>query len=72
MEMDGIRVQSPRRAASKSLQPRRRDVSAAFPDIIEAIDFDGVFDASFGAREEAVARSTTAAAAQPQVVTPRC
>ena len=36
------------------------DVSGAFPDIVEAIDFDGVFDGELLVRrEEAWRRSTT-------------
>src|SRR4029077_3190597 len=54
---DGIRVQVASSDGVKRLYSRAgEDVSAAFPDIIEAIDFDGVFDGELLVRrEEAVA-----------------
>ena len=35
-----------------ALQPRRRGISGAFPDIVEAIDFDGVLDGELLVRRE--------------------
>ena len=54
---DGIRVQVASSGGIKRLYSRAgEDVSGAFPDIIEAIDFDGVFDGELLVRrEEAVA-----------------
>ena len=54
---DGIRVQVASSGGVKRLYSRAgEDVSGAFPDIIEAIDFDGVFDGELLVRrEEAVA-----------------
>jgi DNA ligase-1 len=54
---DGIRVQVSASAGVKKLYSRAgEDVSGAFPDILEAIDFDGVFDGELLVRrEEAVA-----------------
>jgi len=54
---DGIRVQIASSGGIKRLYSRAgEDVSGAFPDIIEAIDFDGVFDGELLVRrEEAVA-----------------
>ena len=54
---DGIRVQVAASASIKRLYSRAgEDVSGAFPDIVEVIDFDGVFDGELLVRrEEAVA-----------------
>ncbi len=54
---DGIRVQVASSDGVKRLYSRAgEDVSGAFPDIVEAIDFDGVFDGELLVRrEEAVA-----------------
>jgi DNA ligase-1 len=54
---DGIRVQVSSSDGIKRLYSRAgEDVSAAFPDIVEAIDFEGVFDGELLVRrEEAVA-----------------
>lgn len=54
---DGIRVQVAASGGVKRLYSRAgEDVSNAFPDIVEAIDFDGVFDGELLVRrEEAVA-----------------
>jgi DNA ligase-1 len=54
---DGIRVQVASSGGIKRLYSRAgEDVSGAFPDIIEAIDFDGVFDGELLVRrEEAIA-----------------
>mgnify|MGYP003331293997 FL=1 len=54
---DGIRVQVASSGGIKRLYSRAgEDVSGAFPDIIEAIDFEGVFDGELLVRrEEAVA-----------------
>ena len=54
---DGIRVQVASSGGVKRLYSRAgEDVSGAFPDIVEAIDFDGVFDGELLVRrEEAVA-----------------
>jgi DNA ligase-1 len=54
---DGIRVQVAACGGAKRLYSRAgEDVSAAFPDIIEAIDFDGVLDGELLVRrDEAVA-----------------
>jgi DNA ligase 1 len=54
---DGIRVQVSSSDGIKRLYSRAgEDVSAAFPDIIEAIDFEGVFDGELLVRrEEAIA-----------------
>ncbi|UYN96263.1 MAG: cisplatin damage response ATP-dependent DNA ligase [Enhydrobacter sp.] len=54
---DGIRVQVASSDGIKRLYSRAgEDVSGAFPDIIEAIDFEGVFDGELLVRrEEAVA-----------------
>jgi DNA ligase-1 len=54
---DGIRVQVASSGGIKRLYSRAgEDVSGAFPDIVEAIDFDGVFDGELLVRrEEAVA-----------------
>jgi DNA ligase-1 len=54
---DGIRVQVASSGGVKRLYSRAgEDVSASFPDILEAIDFEGVFDGELLVRrEEAVA-----------------
>src|SRR4051812_17392320 len=54
---DGIRVQVSSSGGIKRLYSRAgEDVSGAFPDIVEAIDFEGVFDGELLVRrEEAVA-----------------
>jgi DNA ligase 1 len=54
---DGIRVQIAASGGVKRLYSRAgEDISAAFPDIVEAIDFEGVFDGELLVRrEEAVA-----------------
>src|SRR5476649_242542 len=54
---DGIRVQVASSGGMKRLYSRGgEDVSGAFPDIIEAIDFEGVFDGELLVRrEEAIA-----------------
>src|SRR6185436_11487332 len=54
---DGIRVQVASSGGVKRLYSRAgEDISAAFPDIVEAIDFEGVFDGELLVRrEEAVA-----------------
>ena len=54
---DGIRVQVSSSGGLKKLYSRAgEDVSGAFPDIIEAIDFEGVFDGELLVRrEEAIA-----------------
>ena len=50
---DGIRVQIAASGGVKRLYSRAgEDVSAAFPDIVEAIDFDGVFDGELLVRRE--------------------
>jgi DNA ligase-1 len=50
---DGIRVQVASSGGVKRLYSRAgEDVSAAFPDIIEAIDFEGVFDGELLVRRE--------------------
>jgi DNA ligase 1 len=50
---DGIRVQVAASGGIKRLYSRAgEDVSAAFPDIIEAIDFEGVFDGELLVRRE--------------------
>ena len=50
---DGIRVQVASSGNVKRLYSRAgEDVSKAFPDIIEAIDFDGVFDGELLVRRE--------------------
>ena len=50
---DGIRVQVAASGGVKRLYSRAgEDVSAAFPDIIEAIDFEGVFDGELLVRRE--------------------
>jgi DNA ligase 1 len=50
---DGIRVQVASSGGVKRLYSRAgEDVSAAFPDIIEAIDFDGVFDGELLVRRD--------------------
>jgi DNA ligase-1 len=50
---DGIRVQVASSGGVKRLYSRAgEDVSAAFPDVIEAIDFDGVFDGELLVRRE--------------------
>ncbi len=51
---DGIRVQVASSGGIKRLYSRGgEDVSGAFPDIVEAIDFDGVFDGELLVRREA-------------------
>jgi DNA ligase-1 len=54
---DGIRVQVSSSGGIKRLYSRAgEDVSTAFPDIVEAIDFEGVFDGELLVRrEEAIA-----------------
>ena len=54
---DGIRVQVAASGGVKRLYSRAgEDVSGAFPDIVEAIDFEGVFDGELLVRrEEAIA-----------------
>jgi DNA ligase-1 len=54
---DGIRVQVASSGGVKRLYSRAgEDISAAFPDIIEAIDFEGVFDGELLVRrDEAIA-----------------
>ena len=54
---DGIRVQVASSGGVKRLYSRAgEDVSGAFPDIVEAIDFEGVFDGELLVRrEEAIA-----------------
>jgi len=50
---DGIRVQISSSGGIKRLYSRAgEDVSAAFPDILEAIDFEGVFDGELLVRRE--------------------
>jgi DNA ligase-1 len=50
---DGIRVQISSSGGSKRLFSRAgEDVSGAFPDIVEAIDFDGVFDGELLVRRD--------------------
>ena len=50
---DGIRVQVAASGGVKRLYSRAgEDVSAAFPDIIEAIDFEGVFDGELLVRRD--------------------
>ena len=50
---DGIRVQVASSGGVKRLYSRAgEDVSGAFPDIIDAIDFDGVFDGELLVRRE--------------------
>ncbi len=50
---DGIRVQVASSGGLKRLYSRAgEDVSAAFPDIIEAIDFEGVFDGELLVRRD--------------------
>ena len=50
---DGIRVQVASSGGVKRLYSRAgEDVSAAFPDIIEAIDFEGVFDGELLVRRD--------------------
>jgi DNA ligase-1 len=50
---DGIRVQVASSGGVKRLYSRAgEDVSGAFPDIVEAIDFDGVFDGELLVRRE--------------------
>ena len=51
---DGIRVQVAASGGVQRLYSRAgEDVSAAFPDIVEAIDFEGVFDGELLVRREA-------------------
>ncbi|OFX05442.1 MAG: ATP-dependent DNA ligase [Alphaproteobacteria bacterium RIFCSPHIGHO2_12_FULL_66_14] len=54
---DGIRIQVAASGSVKRLYSRAgEDISGAFPDIVEAIDFEGVFDGELLVRrEEAVA-----------------
>ena len=54
---DGIRVQIASSGATKRLYSRAgEDISGAFPDIVEAIDFEGVFDGELLVRrDEAIA-----------------
>ena len=54
---DGIRVQAAAAGSTKRLYSRAGDdIAAAFPDILEAMDFDGVFDGELLVRrEEAIA-----------------
>ncbi|MFI4998955.1 MAG: cisplatin damage response ATP-dependent DNA ligase [Reyranellales bacterium] len=50
---DGIRVQVASSGGIKRLYSRAgEDISGAFPDIVEAIDFDGVFDGELLVRRE--------------------
>jgi DNA ligase-1 len=50
---DGIRVQVAASAGITRLYSRAgEDISAAFPDIVEAIDFDGVFDGELLVRRD--------------------
>ena len=50
---DGIRVQISASGGEKRLYSRAgEDVSKSFPDIVEAIDFDGVFDGELLVRRE--------------------
>src|SRR5207342_3978249 len=50
---DGIRVQVASSDGVKRLYSRAgEDVSGAFPDIVDAIDFDGVFDGELLVRRE--------------------
>ena len=51
---DGIRVQVAASGGVKRLYSRAgEDISGAFPDIVEAIDFEGVFDGELLVRREA-------------------
>jgi DNA ligase 1 len=54
---DGIRVQIASSGGAKRLYSRAgEDISGAFPDVVEAIDFEGVFDGELLVRrEEAIA-----------------